>query len=170
MTAFITLCTFTSFVAVYSSGSFYKRYGGRHWKSAFLLTALLFPGGGIMRCLSLTSFLIILEALSLWIQISCPLNFAETHLEETSHVPFSTLLSTNWRSRPFRMHLHLLCVWIDLLLECLRLPNLWTRIRPKGSQLAQTHESEYVGWSRFIQTEQEDMPASHGERSRRYEQ
>lgn len=42
----LTAYVLTSFVGGYSSGSYYKRCGGREWKRAFVFTAALIPGAG----------------------------------------------------------------------------------------------------------------------------
>jgi transmembrane 9 superfamily protein 3 len=90
LTSMITMYTLTSFVAGYSSGSFYKRYGGGNWKFAMLITAFLFPGSGLFLALTLNWLAIayassaaipfgtIVGMFCLWLLVSSPLVFVGT--------------------------------------------------------------------------------------------
>jgi transmembrane 9 superfamily protein 3 len=90
MSSMITIYTLTSFIAGYSSGSLFKKFNGRDWKVAMILTAALFPGVGLFIALTLNWLAIIYSAsaaipfgtivgmFSLWLLVSSPLNIAGT--------------------------------------------------------------------------------------------
>ena len=112
MTSFLICYILTSLIAGYTSSSFYKRYNGSDWKSAMLLTALLYPG----VCFSIAFLLNIIAVsydssasyslytltllVALWLFACCPLLLIGTIIGRSTSVSSDFPCRVNTLRRP----------------------------------------------------------------------